>query len=77
MNEERARALAESSPSIVTPLNRVIGYEAAATVAKHAVAQKITVREAVIALGFVERGELTEEQLDSALDVLKMTSPGL
>lgn len=77
VNEERARALAESSPSIVTPLNRVIGYEAAATVAKHAVAQKITVREAVIALGFVERGELTEEQLDSALDVLKMTSPGL
>ena len=77
VNEERARALAESSPSIVTPLNRVIGYEAAATVAKHAVAQKITVREAVIALGFVERGEITEEQLDNALDVLKMTSPGL
>ncbi len=76
-NTERARALAESSPSIVTPLNRVIGYEAAAKVAKHAVAEKITIREAVIALGFVERGELTEEQLDSALDVLKMTSPGL
>ncbi len=77
VNTERARALAESSPSIVTPLNRVIGYEAAAKVAKHAVAEKITIREAVIALGFVERGELTEEQLDSALDVLKMTSPGL
>ena len=77
VNIERARALAESSPSIVTPLNRVIGYEAAAKVAKHAVAEKMTIREAVIALGFVERGELTEEQLDSALDVLKMTSPGL
>lgn len=77
VNTERARALAESSPSIVTPLNRVIGYEAAAKVAKHAVAEKITIREAVIALGFVERGELTEEQLDSALDVLRMTSPGL
>src|SRR6476660_1533922 len=37
-NVERARALAESSPSIVTPLNRVIGYEAAAKVAKHSVA---------------------------------------
>ena len=36
-NVERARALAESSPSIVTPLNRVIGYEAAAKIAKHAV----------------------------------------
>jgi fumarate hydratase class II len=77
VNEERARALAESSPSIVTPLNRVIGYEAAAKVAKHAVAHKMTVRDAVIDLGFVERGEVTEEQLDEALDVLRMTSPGL
>jgi fumarate hydratase, class II len=76
-NEERARALAESSPSIVTPLNRVIGYEAAAKVAKHSVAHKKTVRESVIELGFVERGEVTLEQLDAALDVLKMTAPGL
>ncbi len=73
-NVERARALAESSPSIVTPLNRVIGYEAAAKVAKYSVAQGLTVREAVIALGFVERGEVSEEQLDSALDVLSMTT---
>ena len=75
-NLDRARAFAESSPSIVTPLNRVIGYEAAAKVAKHAVAQGMTVREAVIDLGFVERGEITEEQLDTSLDVLSMTHPG-
>jgi len=75
-NLDRARAFAESSPSIVTPLNRVIGYEAAAKVAKHAVAKGMTVREAVIDLGFVERGEVTLEQLDSALDVLSMTHPG-
>ncbi|MBO0608874.1 class II fumarate hydratase [Myceligenerans salitolerans] len=74
-NVERAAALAGSSPSIVTPLNRVIGYEAAAKIAKHSVANKITVREAVIDLGFVERGEITEAQLDEALDVLKMTRP--
>ncbi len=74
-NLARARAFAESSPSIVTPLNRVIGYEAAAKVAKYAVAEGITVREAVVALGHVERGEVTEEQLDSALDVLSMTHP--
>ncbi|WP_069386291.1 class II fumarate hydratase [Cellulosimicrobium cellulans] len=74
-NVEKARAFAESSPSIVTPLNRVIGYEAAAKVAKHSVAEGITVRQAVIDLGFVERGEVTEEQLDSALDVLSMTRP--
>lgn len=76
-NLERSRALAESSPAIVTPLNRVIGYEAAAKVAKHAVEHQLTIRDAVIALGFVERGEVTLEQLDAALDVLKMTKPGL
>ena len=74
-NIERARALAESSPSIVTPLNKIIGYEAAAKIAKHSVAQGITVRDAVIDLGFVERGEITLEQLDAALDVLSMTTP--
>ena len=70
---DRCRHYAEASPSVVTPLNRVIGYEAAAKVAKHAVAHGITVRDAVRALGFVERGEVSEEQLDDALDVLAMT----
>ena len=75
-NLERARAMAESSPSIVTPLNKLIGYEYAAKIAKHSVAKGMTVREATIDLGFVERGELTLEQLDAALDVLSMTRPG-
>jgi fumarate hydratase class II len=75
-NRERARALAESSPSIVTPLNRVIGYESAAKVAKHAVAEGVTVRQAVIDLGFVERGEISEADLDRLLDVMSMTRPG-
>ncbi|WP_022886701.1 class II fumarate hydratase [Glaciibacter superstes] len=74
-NLERSRALAESSPSIVTPLNRVIGYEAAAKVAKHSVANSVTVHEAVVALGFVERGEITLEDLTAALNVLDMTRP--
>ncbi len=73
---ERAAAFAGMSPSIVTPLNKVIGYEAAAKIAKHAVAKGITVREAVIDLGHVERGEITLEQLDSKLDLLSMTHPG-
>ncbi len=70
---DRCRELAESSPSVVTPLNRHIGYENAAKVAKKAVAERTTIREAVLALGFVDRGEITVEQLDSALDVLSMT----
>jgi fumarate hydratase class II len=74
-NLDRAKKFAEASPSIVTPLNKVIGYEAAAKVAKYSVAHDMTVREAVIAMGFVDRGEVTEEQLDKALDVLSMTHP--
>ena len=76
VNEARARALAESSPSIVTPLNKYIGYEAAAKIAKYSVAKGITVREATIELGYVDGEVLTVEQLDKALDVLSMTHPG-
>src|SRR5660398_193454 len=73
-NVERARFLAEASPSIVTPLNRVIGYENAAKIAKHSVKHGVTVREAVVALGFVERGESSEVTLDNLLDVATMTT---
>ena len=62
----------KSSPSTVTPLNKLIGYEAAAKIAKYSVANKVTVRDAVVALGYVERGEVTEAQLDEAMDVTKM-----
>jgi fumarate hydratase class II len=74
-DEERCRTYAESSPSIVTPLNRYLGYEDAAKVAKKAVADGITVREAVVALGFLDGERLTEAQLDEALDVLGMAYP--
>ncbi len=72
---ERCRELAESSPSIVTPLNRYLGYEAAAKVAKQSLAERTTIRQVVLDSGYVERGELTLEQLDAALDVLSMTRP--
>lgn len=75
-NIDRDRAMAESSPSIVTPLNKVVGYENAAKIAKNAVAKGITIRDSVIDLGFVERGEVTLDQLDEKLDVLSMTHPG-
>jgi fumarate hydratase, class II len=72
---DRCREYAESSPSIVTPLNRYIGYENAAKVAKTALAERKTIRDVVIEQGYVERGDLTEQQLDDALDVLSMTHP--
>ena len=72
---ERMRTYAESSPSVVTPLNKHVGYEEAAKVAKAALAEGRTIREQVLAMGYVERGDLTEEQLDAALDVESMTHP--
>jgi fumarate hydratase class II len=74
-NVEHCRELAESSPSIVTPLNRFIGYENAAKAAKKALAEGITIRQAVIDLGYVDGVRLTEEQIDQALDVLGMANP--
>jgi fumarate hydratase class II len=76
-DRERARALAESSPAIVTPLARVIGYEAAAAIAKHAVSHRATIRQATLELGFVERGEISEPELDRLLDVTAMTRPAV
>ncbi|MDO9455947.1 aspartate ammonia-lyase [Nocardioides sp.] len=72
---ERMRRYAESSPSVVTPLNKQLGYEAAAKIAKQSLAEGRTIRETVIALGYVERGDLTEAELDAALDVESMTHP--
>ena len=70
---ERAREYAESSPAIVTPLNRYLGYEEAASVAKQSLAQRRTIREVVLERGHVDSGALTLQQLDAALDVLAMT----
>ncbi|MFA6299782.1 MAG: class II fumarate hydratase [Nocardioides sp.] len=72
---ERMRRYAASSPSVVTPLNKYVGYENAAKIAKSALAEGATIRETVLAMGYVERGDLTEEQLDEALDLESMTRP--
>jgi fumarate hydratase class II len=74
-NLERMRTYAESSPSVVTPLNRYIGYENAAKVAKKSLAEEKTIRQVVVEMGFVKNGDLTEQQLDDALDVAGMTHP--
>jgi fumarate hydratase, class II len=71
----RLRRMAESSPAIVTALNPFIGYEAAAAVAHDALASGQAIKQVVISRGHVDRGDLTEAQLDQALDVLAMTRP--
>ena len=70
-NEDRCRELAERSPGLATILNQVIGYEAAARIAKEALASGKSVREIV-----VEKGVLSKEESGRILDPHKMTRPG-
>jgi fumarate hydratase, class II len=71
-DEERCRAYAESSPSLGTSLTPYIGYETAAEIVKESIRTGRSVREIV-----VERGLLSEEEVDRALDVLGMTEGGV
>jgi fumarate hydratase class II len=74
-NADICREYAESSPSIVTPLNRYLGYDEAAAIAKQALAEGKTIRQVVIERGHVASGKISEADLDKALDVLRMTHP--
>jgi fumarate hydratase class II len=69
---ERCLAYAESSPSLGTSLNPHIGYERAAEIVKESVKTGRSVREIV-----VERGLLSDEEVDRALDVLGMAQGGV
>ncbi len=71
----RMRRYAESSPSMVTPLSRHLGYETAARIFKRAQADGTTIRETVIAMGLIDDGSLSESELDQALDLKGMTHP--
>ncbi|HWP35703.1 MAG TPA: aspartate ammonia-lyase [Thermodesulfobacteriota bacterium] len=71
-NEARCRELAELSPGLATALAPYIGYEAAAEIAKEAVATGRTVREVARA-----RGVLPEAQLEAILEPYAMTEPGI
>ncbi|MEU4444672.1 class II fumarate hydratase [Actinosynnema sp. NPDC050801] len=70
---DQMREYAESSPSIVTPLNRYLGYEEAASIAKQSLRERKTIREVVLERGHVP-SKLSEADLDQALDVLRMAN---
>jgi fumarate hydratase class II len=74
-NVERCLEYAQSSPSIVTPLNHYVGYDEAAKIAKQALAERKTIRAVVIERGHIASGAITEAKLDEVLDVLSMTRP--
>jgi fumarate hydratase class II len=71
-NVDRAESLVEWSMSMVTSLAPVIGYDAAAKLAKRAVEEKRTVRDIC-----VSEAILPAEQLADLLDPRKMTEPGV
>ena len=71
-DEERCRTYALSSPAIGTALNPYIGYEETAKVIKASVAEGKDLRTVVL-----ERGLLSEEEVDRALDVEAMTRGGI
>jgi len=72
VNRERCRELLEKNPSIATALNAYIGYDQAASVAKESARNFESVRDVV-----KRRGLLTDEQLDTVLNVREMTEPGI
>jgi fumarate hydratase class II len=76
-NVERCLEFAESSPSIVTPLNHYVGYDEAGKIAKQALSERKTIRQVVIERGHVTAGTITEAKLDEVLDVLSMTRPAV
>jgi fumarate hydratase class II len=69
---DRCRTYALSSPSIGTALTPYIGYEETAKVIKASIAEGKDLRTIVL-----ERGLLTEEEVDKALDVEAMTRGGI
>lgn len=68
-NLERMRRLAESSPSLITIVSPVIGYDKASEIGKK-LAKGLSIREALKELGY------NDEQIDKILDLKKLTKPG-
>lgn len=70
-DEARCRELVDRSLMLVTALNPHIGYDRAAEVAKEAFAKNLTLREVVLAKGWMDAAAL-----DAALEPMSMTKPG-
>jgi fumarate hydratase class II len=71
-NTERCEQLVEQSLAMCTSLAPLIGYDAAAAIAKEAFQTGQTVRQVASA-----KTKLTAEQLSQALDPHRMTEPGV
>jgi fumarate hydratase class II len=70
-NREQIQDYLDRSLMLVTALNTEIGYDKAAKVAKKAYTEELTLREAIVELGY-----MSGEEFDEAVDPAKMVSPG-
>jgi len=71
VNKERVADMVGRNPVLVTALNPLIGYDKAAKIAKKAFAENRPVKEVAR-----EMTDLSDEELDQALDPIKMTKGG-
>ncbi|WP_075981739.1 aspartate ammonia-lyase [Bacillus massilinigeriensis] len=71
-NPEKMEAYVNNSVGVITAINPHVGYETAASIAREAILTNKPVREIVL-----ERGVLTEEELDTILHPFEMTHPGI
>jgi len=71
-NEETCRSYVEISPSMATALNPLIGYDAAAEIAKRSFKDRRPVRELA-----KEMTQLSDRDITQALDPRRQTEPGL
>jgi fumarate hydratase class II len=71
-NADRARHLVEQNIIVVTALNPHIGYDKGAEIAKEAFSTGKSVRQVAL-----EKGVMTADELDAALDIKKMTQGGV
>ncbi len=72
VNEENLREALDRNPILITALNRVIGYEKGAAIAKQAYAEGRPVLDVA-----KEQTDLSEEELKTLLDPAKLTHGGL
>ncbi|MEM3289772.1 MAG: class II fumarate hydratase [Conexivisphaerales archaeon] len=68
-NKERARRLAESSPSLITIISPYIGYDKASKIGKQ-LAKGLSLRDALKELGYKDK------EIDSMLDMKKLVKGG-
>ncbi|MEM2010186.1 MAG: lyase family protein, partial [Nitrososphaerota archaeon] len=71
-NEERCRLYAESSPSTITVLAPIVGYDRAAEIAKRALKERRPIKEIVVEMGIMSR-----EEIEKVFDVRRMAEGGL